>query len=436
MSINNNLLNKSKELFQNYCKKDVFIPTIYPKARRVVGLGDIHGDLELAIKLLILASVIDKKVLTEYKNMGTIEIENIKWIGGDTIIVQVGDQIDRCRPKGNIMCTNKDLTKDDEDSDIIILKLFTWLDKQAQLNNPPGKVISLLGNHELLNVQGYFNYVSYKGIEQFKKYRDPNNPSLEFNSGQEARQHAFKPGNEYAKFLACTRIGSVIIGSNLFVHAGIIDHFIRHIKMKKIYKKIIKKDKKLKESNGHIKKDDSEDEFFDISNEKTQKLVKKLEIQLQKENMENILVNSEEINQNDLIKINYDIQKWLLKLKDEKYIEDIISGNKFSMFWNRILGNLPGNLSMKDKVCKDNISNVMKVFKIGTMIIGHTPQSFLHNSKINGTCSNKVYRIDNGSSKAFNIFDQTYLNTGKINDTRKPQVMEILNDTEINIISE
>ena len=41
-------------------------------------------------------------------------------------------------------------------------------------------------------------------------------------NGAEKRKWAFKPGNPISDFLACTRKMALIIGSNLFVHAGIL----------------------------------------------------------------------------------------------------------------------------------------------------------------------------------------------------------------------
>ncbi len=348
--------------FKKYCKEYDYIPTVLPKTRRIIALGDIHGDFKLCIKLLKLAKVIDK---------------NYNWIGEDTIVVQVGDQIDRCRPYNGKSCDLKDTTIDDEHSDIKILKFFTKLNKEAQKNIPPGRVISLLGNHELLNVQGYFNYVSYEGIEKFNEYSDPENPQLIFKSGEEARKYSFKPGKEYARFLGCTRLGAVIVGSNLFVHAGIIDHFIRQLNI-------------------------------DVTTGNT----------------------------SDLEDINLKIQKWLLGLIEKKYVDDIISGSEYSMFWNRILGDLPSNVSLNDPECSNNISKVLKIFNINSMIIGHTPQSFKFNEKINGTCSGKVWRIDNGSSKAFDIFDHELIQTGKVSESRKPQVLEIINDQYFNVLIE
>src|SRR5205085_8743308 len=77
------------------------------------------------------------------------------------------------------------------------------------------------------------NYVSNNDLLKFEKYKDKNNPEKIFNSGKEARIHAFKPGNEYSKLLACTRLPAIIIGSFIFVHAGIIKEFIDKLKIKK-----------------------------------------------------------------------------------------------------------------------------------------------------------------------------------------------------------
>lgn len=354
---------KNKDFFSKNCKKEKYnyIPTVLPAVKRIVAIGDIHGDYELCVKLLTISKVINDK---------------LEWIGGSTIVVQVGDQVDRCRPFNNMACNMKETTMEDENSDIKILKLFTQLDREAQKCIPPGKVISLLGNHELLNVQGYMDYVSYEGLKEVTLEDSDDSEVQVFNS----RKEFFQPGNKLAKFLACSRLGSVIIGSNLFVHAGLVDHFIRQLESKKL--------------------------------------------------------DGTKVSVSDLADINLKIQEWLIGLKEQHYIDDIISGGKYSMFWNRILGNLPKGISDKNKKCSNNISEVIKVFEINHMIIGHTPQSFIHNEEINSTCSGKIWRIDNGSSKAFNVFDHQYMKTGKISDARKPQVLEILNDNIFNVLKE
>ena len=193
------LKNKS---FKEMCKKLPVLPDILPAVRRIIVIGDLHGDWEKTLESLRIGKVINK---------------DNKWIGEDTVVVQLGDQIDRCRFNG-IPCERPEATKPDEASDITILKFFTDLHNQAQKKG--GAVYSILGNHELMNVDGDMRYVSYMNNRDFDKYKKPN--GKKFNSGEEARVWAFKPGNPLANFLGCTRLMALIIGKHLFVHAGII----------------------------------------------------------------------------------------------------------------------------------------------------------------------------------------------------------------------
>lgn len=185
-------------------------PDILPAVRRIVVLGDIHGDLEVVIKLLKIAKVID---------------DCINWIGEDTVIVQVGDQIDRCRYNG-VPC---DQINYNEGNDLKILYFFTKLHKKA--SKCGGAVYSLMGNHELMNVLGDMRYVSLDGLNEFKSFTDYNsNVKIE----EYTRKQAFKPGNMVSNFLACTRKAALIIGSNLFVHAGILPDIARKYNITKL----------------------------------------------------------------------------------------------------------------------------------------------------------------------------------------------------------
>ena len=356
----NKTINKQQFLseLEFHCKHYPYTPAILSSVPRIIVMGDIHGDYKLAIHMFKLANLI------KINKDGTI-----KWIGRNTVVVQVGDQIDRCRPVGAMTCENPNTTYNDEASDIKILKLFTDLDIQSRLEG--GKVISLFGNHELMNSMGQLSYVSYEGIQEFNKYKDKKNPNKTFQSPLEARKYAFSPGNEIGKFLGCTRLPAVIIGNNLFVHAGMINSIIKYLNI----------------------------------NEKS-----------------------------DLETINMAVKKWLLGLLNETSVDKIIESSKNSMFWTRVLGSLPPNINMNDTVCSSYINNVLTIFKIDNIIIGHTPQSFLYSDGINSTCSNKIWRVDNGSSSAFNNFDQQLLNNGHTSHSRRPQVLEILNDTEFKVL--
>ena len=388
---------KNKE-HKEHCSKYTFVPFIYPKVDRIIVFGDIHGDYEMAIKLLQMANLarivgekkisrskINRRKRSVHKSRNTqdggfstgvdnytddgIEYE-LEWIGGNTHLVQVGDQIDRCRPNGTYTCDNpRALDPDgDEDSDVKILKLFTNLHEQAVTVG--GAVISLLGNHELLNSLGEVQYVSFKGLKNILiKYKVE---GIEFEDGIEARKHAFKPGNVHGKFMGCTRNATVVIGSNLFVHAGIIDTLIKELRF-----------------TGRI----------------------------------------------DLENINILIKKWLLGLIQTNQVSNIVKSAN-SMFWTRILGRIPSGVPMDFKSCKNNISEVLKLFNVDKMIIGHTPQSFLLNKDINGTCGNKIWRVDNGASSAFDMFDEHYKNYKEKHHNRRFQYLEILNDTDYHVYDE
>jgi hypothetical protein len=349
------LTNYDKE-FKKDCKGYEIVPTILPKANRIIVVGDTHGDYNMTIKSLRMGKIINK---------------NLEWIAEpDTIVIQVGDQIDRCRPF-KYDCDDQRGTFEDEASDIKIMKFMTELDKQAQAHQC--RVISLLGNHEIMNSQGNMTYVSYLGRKEFNDYKDPKTNEI-IENGTDARIHAFKPGNEYANFMACTRISCVIIGSNIFVHAAIIPKLIQKYKIKTLQ---------------------------------------------------------------GLEGINTLVRKWLLGQINADLISDVLNSETVSPFWPRILGYIEPNQNKDNEMCQEFLNPILKTLNLGNIIVGHTPQFYAHSEGINSTCDNKLWRVDIGASKAFHPFDKiTQLNPELITEERRIQVLEILNDTEFNIIKD
>ena len=138
---------KTKKSTKKSSKKSTKKSSKKSKQKRFENTGSIEMETsETTEKTEITSSISD--VEKEYK---------LRWIGGRTHVVQVGDQIDRCRPNGSKTCDNP-LTlrsSEDEDSDTKILKLFTDLHEQAVQEG--GAVISLLGNHELDDIISYIN---------------------------------------------------------------------------------------------------------------------------------------------------------------------------------------------------------------------------------------------------------------------------------------
>ena len=209
----NNFIKDFNKIYNNKCNNK-YLPSILPPTRRIIVIGDIHGDMNMLIKCLKIAKLINS---------------NHNWIGKDTVVVQVGDQIDSCRYNGIDSCNDPDkyeLDEADNPDDINILYFMTKLHNQAIEDG--GAVYSLMGNHELMNVIGDFSYVSHSNIRHFDNYNHNGNI---IEDGYDGRKVAFEPGNKIANFLACTRKMALIIGSNLFVHAGMVPQMISKYKI-------------------------------------------------------------------------------------------------------------------------------------------------------------------------------------------------------------
>ena len=109
----------SPEEFMKDCPSYTEIPTIMPKKKRIIAIGDIHGDYDLAVKSFKLAKLIDDK---------------FNWIAKppDTVVVQVGDQIDSCRPiPGTYDCHNEQ-KPGDVANDVKIMEFFNEMNIKAE----------------------------------------------------------------------------------------------------------------------------------------------------------------------------------------------------------------------------------------------------------------------------------------------------------------
>ena len=62
---------------------------MYPAVERMIAIGDLHGDLKVTLQALRLAKVIPDTIFP-------YNVDQIRWTGGNTWVVQLGDQIDRC----------------------------------------------------------------------------------------------------------------------------------------------------------------------------------------------------------------------------------------------------------------------------------------------------------------------------------------------------
>ena len=397
----NKLLECRKHINKNI--NNNLISDIKHEDSEIIAIGDIHGDIELMIKTLLLGKVI---IEINYKSENSIKLNNkgtikyYEWIGGNKIVVQVGDQIDRCRPTdykfSNCKNDNVNVTYDDEASDIEILLFFTNLHELAIKHK--GAVYSLLGNHELMNIVGDIRYVSYENLKQLQfvekdEDKDEDDKKNEiyligdisditnenfnlFNKVDEnkeinkeikdvidinnrinnennttnyikSRKNIFRREGILAKFLACTRYSILIVNDYLFVHGGVLGSFIKNYNNKK-------------------------------------------DFQILNNNIKHFIM----FKKNQKSQIEIQIQKFIFQTD--------------SPFYTRKLGNIKINEKFDDPSCYD-VKELINHYKLKGIIVGHTPQL----EGINGTCikngKNTLFRVDVASSKAFKNIIQKQL---------------------------
>jgi len=161
-------------------------PTRLPAVDRLAAMADWHGDLDAARHSLRLAGAID---------------EHDHWIGGDLVVVQTGDQLDR------------------GDQERAILDLIQKL--RVEATEAGGALHVLCGNHEIMNAQGDFRYVTDGGWQDFADIPYVLDEELAaYPEEQRGRVAAFRPGGPYATMLAEQPV-ALIIGRDLFVHGGL-----------------------------------------------------------------------------------------------------------------------------------------------------------------------------------------------------------------------
>jgi len=181
--------------------------------RRIVAIGDIHGDYQRLVELLRTAALIDPRNT---------------WTGGATHLVLTGDFVDR------------------GDHSAQVLDLLMDLEPQAR--RAGGRLHALIGNHEAMDLYGDLRYVTK---DDFAGYQGPNSQQLRDQNMRSAwddlkRQHAqpadenawrkrfqdehplgwvehrlaFQPDGKYGKWLR--RKNAIIrINDAVFLHAGI-----------------------------------------------------------------------------------------------------------------------------------------------------------------------------------------------------------------------
>jgi hypothetical protein len=185
---------------------------------RIVAIGDVHGAYPEFVSILQRTGLIDG---------------NQKWIGGSALLIQTGDLLDRGRQSREC------------------LDLLAGIERQATRSG--GKVIPLLGNHEILNMLGDLRYVNtdmYGGFATSRseqKREQAYQDYIKFLSAHREHSHtdasaddeatrtkwlnehppgffeyrdAFGPGGKYGAWFRMHN-AIAVVGNGLFVHGGL-----------------------------------------------------------------------------------------------------------------------------------------------------------------------------------------------------------------------
>lgn len=138
---------------------------------RLVAVGDLHADLPQALRLL--------------QGLGLVSDDG-HWAGGAAVLVQTGDLTDR-----------------GPDS-LEVIELMDRLAEEAP--KAGGRVVSLLGNHEVMNLQGDLRYVAPGDVADF--------------GSPAARAQAFGSSGPLGRSLRA-RDAVAKVGRTVFVHGGV-----------------------------------------------------------------------------------------------------------------------------------------------------------------------------------------------------------------------
>jgi len=186
---------------------------IYKNIKKIVAIGDLHGDILQLITILLHSKLIKKKTQNKCVKVGDYDIKNWKWTGGKTYLVQLGDIFDG-GGRGNEGTF--------QDQEVEIYKFLIHLKKLAK--NSGGNVILIMGNHEIMNFNGNYNYVQKNTTNKCLTYnKNTYNYKLDkTKSCTNDRNKLFSiPNGPLSKSMAKYVRGIVKINNNIFCHGGI-----------------------------------------------------------------------------------------------------------------------------------------------------------------------------------------------------------------------
>ncbi len=331
--------------------------------QRVVAIGDVHGGFEDFITILQTAEIIDAQN---------------NWAGGKTTFIQTGDILDRGIKSRAVM-------------DLLIL-----LERQAPRKG--GRVLPLLGNHEMMNMMGDLRYVpaeeyanyagsgsekrreaGYQAYVEFRKRRakalkqpEPVITTEQKNQWEETHplgflehRDAFGPAGTYGRWVrkhdAIAEVESII-----FLHGG-ISPAISNLSVKQINQRI-KDETRLFDSYKSKLTDQGVILPFFTLEEMTAAAKEELEFR-QKVGPKNVKL-----------------------LQDVLAIGSWLSINKDGPLWFR------GYAEWSGEEGAPQTENLLKTYGVKHFVVGHTVQQ---DGSIRSRFNNGVFLIDTGMLRSY-----------------------------------
>ena len=189
----------------------------YKNVKKIVAIGDLHGDILQLISILIHAKLIKrrkKKITSTCFNIQDYDISNWIWTGNNTYVVQLGDIFDGGGRKQ---------VDSFQDHEVEIYKFLIQMKKLAK--KAGGNVILIIGNHEIMNFNKNYDYVQDKTLNKCLTETD-NDFNYKLNSKKSCNiSHRDKlfaiPYGPLAKSMGNIMKGVVKINNNIFCHGGI-----------------------------------------------------------------------------------------------------------------------------------------------------------------------------------------------------------------------
>jgi len=180
-------------------------------AGRIVAVGDVHGCFEGLTSILQESGIIDAR---------------LKWAGGDATYIQLGDLFDR---------------------GLRVREVLDFLIRlQAEAEAAGGRVECVLGNHETMNLTGFYRdanpeiYASFvdgksekrrkklwSAVKSYRSLRDEPTDDAAMQAWMDAHPlgwveytEALEPGGVYGKWLRTLPV-AIMIDDVLFIHGGL-----------------------------------------------------------------------------------------------------------------------------------------------------------------------------------------------------------------------